>query len=322
MSKRTIIIGVGLVLLLLVGILVIREVSNRGGGAWHESLLVVRPFKNALLAQAFERELRQACPGMTRLGFAVSTLTETTSQGTKSQTNGVIRVVLAAATAAEAEQMANRASNVVRTLLQQRYGVSATPLGSAHTAPASALQEPLRLGFGDATPGDFPVAGRVSFPTAAVSIDPGEGWLRTYIIGREPNCDLLLTGTGKFNGGRLRAFRLRPALTNALLALEELRPRVGRDQGLIESSWKEEPFATEAGLHGFQASFTQKYPSPFGSGMVFMTQTTHLYLVTNQLSQWVCLRYINASSSRERPRDIAGQSEAVQQLIRRTLRTE
>jgi hypothetical protein len=180
------------------------------------------------------------------------------------------------------------------------------------------------LSFGNATPREFPTAGRVFFEKSAISIDPGNDWLRYYMVGREPDCDLHLRGKGKLNGGSITAVQLRAEITNVQSGVEELRPRTDRDTGLIESSWKEEPFASETGLHGVHASFTQQYPSSFRGGMVFMTQTTHVYLVTNAQSHCVGIRYVSASSSNERPNNIVpgSESEEVQRMIQRTLRAE
>jgi hypothetical protein len=328
MLKR-IIIGGCLALILLVGTLVFRESGDDSRAYIAESLLIVRPFNNALLARAFEREVRRSSPGITRLGFQVSTESERTPKGTICQTNGIIRLVAAGRTAADAERLANNASDGVRATLRQHYGVSATPIGQAHGAP-SALHEPYRLRFGNATPEYFPTAGRVFYQRLGISIDPGYGWTRSYTLlrtkgmGREPEADLHLIGKGKFNGGFIHAFLMSPEFTNVQSGIGECRSKANLQQGLIESSWKEEPFATESGLHGVHASFNQEYPAPFQGGTVLMTTTTHEYLVTNAQSRCVCIRYLSASSSNARPGDTisATKSEEVQRMIRRTLRVE
>lgn len=329
MLKR-IIIGGCLALVLLVGILVFRASRDQSRAYIAESLLIVRPFNNTFLTRAFEREVRRSSPGIKRLGFQVSTESETTPKGTICQTNGVIRLVAAGRTAADAERLANSASDGLCATLRQHYGVSATPIGQAHGAPSSAFHEPYRLRFGNATPGYFPTAGRVFYERSAISIDPGYGWTRSYTLlrtkgmGREREPDLHLIGKGKFNGGFIHQFPMSPEFTNVQSGIADRRSKANLQQGLIESSWKEEPFATESGLHGVHASFNREYPAPFRGGTVLMATTTHEYLVTNAQSRCVCVHYVGASSSNARPGDTisATTSEEVQRMIRRTLRVE
>jgi hypothetical protein len=326
---RRIVIGGCLALGLLVGILVFRESGDDSRAYAAESLLIVRPFNNALLGRAFEREVRRSSPGITRLGFQLLNCTITTSNGTTRQTNGVVRLVAAGGTAADAKRLANDASDGVGAILRQQYGISTTPIGQAHSAPSSAFREPFRLRFGTTAPGYFPAAGRVFFPGAAISMDPGNGWMRSYDllykgVGREPEPVLELIGKGKFNGGFIRAFPLRPEVTNVQSAIAELRSGAQRQQGFIESSWKEEPSETEDGLQGVHTSFTQQYPSPFQGGVVLMSITTRDYLVTNAQSRRVCIQYISVSSSNARPGETisAMESEQAQRMIRSTSRVE
>jgi hypothetical protein len=329
MLRRVVIVGC-LALALFVGTLVFRKSGNDSRAYAAESFLIVRPFTNALLGRAFEREVRRSSPGIARLGFEVSTFGITTPNGTTCQTNGFVRLVAAAGTAADAERLANDASDRVRVILRQQYGIKTTPIGHAQSAPSSAFQEPFGLRFGKAAPGYFPTAGRVFFPRPAISIEPGKGWMRSYAlrqttgVGREPESDLNLIGRGKFNGAFIRAFLLGPKITNIESGIAALRFGAQQQQGFIESSWKEEPFHAEDALHGVHASFTRQYPAPFQGGMVLMTTTTHEYLVTNTQSRCVCIDYFNAASSQARPKDTisAMESEEVQRMIRRTLRVE
>jgi hypothetical protein len=327
---RRVVIGGCVALGLLVGILVFRESGDDSRAYAAESLLIVRPFNNALLGRAFEREVRRSSPGITRLGFQLLSFSITTPNGTTRQTNGVVRLVAAGGTAADAERQANDASDRIRAILRQQYGIITTPIGQAHSAPSSAFHEPFRLRFGNTAPGYFPNAGRVFFPGPAISIDPGNGWMRSYAllhttgVGREPDPVLHLIGKGKFNGGFISAFPLRLEVTNVQSGIVELRSGAQRQQGFIELSWKEEPFETGDGLQGVHTSFTQQYPSSFQGGTVLMTATTHDYLFTNAQSRRVCIRYVSVSSSNARPGDTisATESEEVQRTIRRTLRVE
>jgi hypothetical protein len=303
--------------------------SDAGQAYAAESLLIVRPFNNALLGRAFEREARRSSPRITGLEFQLLTLSTSTPKGTTSQTNGIIRLVAAGGTAAEAERLANGAADTMRVLLRQQYGLRATPIGPAQSAPASTFQEPFRLRFGNATPGYFPTASRVVFPGPEISIDPGKGWMRSYAllptqgVGRE-QADLYLVGQRKFNGGFISVFPLGREGTNVQSGVATLRAAAGRQKGFIKSSWKEEPWTGDSSVQGVHMCFTQQYPAPFKGGTVLMTVTTHDFLVTNGQSHWVCLQYANASSSNARPRDTMSPttSEEVLRMIRRTLREE
>jgi hypothetical protein len=309
---RRVVIGGCLALALVVGTLVFRDARDDGRAYIAESLLIVRPFNQALLRHAFEREVVRSCPGVTRVGFEVSTVKSNAPNGTTTQTNGFIRLLAAAATAAEAERLAENASDGVRATLRQHYGAIATPIGQAHGAPSSALHEPFRFRFGDATPGYFPTAGRVFFPKPAISIDPGGGWMRDYKELHEPECHLVLIGKGKFNGAFIDPYQFGPELTNIQSAVGELRSQASLQQGNIDSSWKAEPFATQTGLHGVHISFTQRY------------STTHYYLSTNAQSRCVGIRCVSALSSNARPVDTisAVGSEEVQRMSQRTLRID
>lgn len=316
--NRRVVIGGFLAVVLLVGTLVFRGSFGHSRAYIAESLLVVRPFTNALLLPALKREVMRSSPGIVRLGFELSTCADTTSKGITYQTNGVIRLLAAGATAADAERLANTASEGVRVALGQRYGVAAAPLSQAHSAPAAALHEPFRLRFGgnNATPGPFPTVGRVYFRKPEVSIDPGTGWMREYAVGREPVCDPVLTGIGKMNGAFIRADCVGVGqFTNVTSATGHLHSRIDQEQDLIESSYKEEPFATESGMEGAHICFTRQHvaPKPRSGGATLMTPTTHYYVFTNAHSRAVVLKYLTVSGT---------ESEEVQRMIRRTLRVE
>ena len=136
-------------------------------------------------------------------------------------------------------------------------------------------------------------------------------------MGFEPECELALLGKGS---GFISAYKLLPGCTNLQSGARELRPRANRELGLVESSVKEEPFATQSGLHGVELSFTQQYPC----GMNILTQTTHNYLFTNAQSCLVYLSYHTASADNDKPgNNLSGSdSENVQRMIQRTLRVE
>lgn len=316
MLRRTI-IGGFLAMVFLAGIFIFHQLRDDRRAHIAESLLIVRPFNNALLTRAFEREVRRSSPGIARLGF----LQETTMNGAIKLTNGVIRLVTTGVTGADAERLANSAAQEVCALLDRRYGIRAAPIGPALGVSSSALgPRPSWLRFGNATPGYFPTSGRVFFPKPAISLDPGGGWMRAYNLLREPEQDVSLLGQGKFKDGFISAFRFGPQITNVQSAVEVRRRSLERTEGFIESSWKEEPFATEGGLHGVHTSFMRQYPAPFRGGTVLMPAFNHEYLVTNAQSRCVGIGYLDASSSSTATP--GSRSDEVQTMIRRTLRTE
>jgi hypothetical protein len=72
-------------------------------------------------------------------------------------------------------------------------------------------------------------------------------------------------------------------------------------------------------------SSMRRYPASFQRGMVLMTQTSHEYFVSNAQSRCVAISYTSASWIHERrPRGATSGSgsDEVQEMIRRTLRTE
>jgi len=310
---RRVIIGTGFAVVLAGGILVLHDTFDRNRDYRAESLLMLHPFNDALLQSAFERKLKRSCGRISRLEFQVSTRTYTTLKGTTSQTNAVIRLVAAAATREEAEQFANNASEAACVTLRQLYGVTATPLGQAHGVLSSELDEPFRLRFGKATPGPFPTAGPVYFQKPGLSIDPGDGWMRSYGFAGNPSCDPQLFGRKRLNGSFILVSVLNSSYTNLGAAVEAFRPRSDRQKGLVESSYKEEPFATKSGVHGVHSSFVRQYPSPnrVSGGVSLLTQTTHQYLFTNAHSRYVALQndFVGNQSEQE-----------VQAMIRRTLK--
>jgi hypothetical protein len=148
-----------------------------------------------------------------------------------------------------------------------------------------------------------------------VSIEPGYGFERWYVVDREP-CDPGLTGIGKMNGAFIRAVCVGVGqFTNVPSATGYLHSQINQEQELIESSYKEEPFATESGMEGAHISFTRQHvtPNPRSGGMILMTPTTHYCVFTNAHSRAVVLMYLTVSGS---------ESEEVQRMIRRTLRVD
>jgi hypothetical protein len=322
LSRTTISCCIGIVL--LGGTLVLRQCLKGHRTYLAESLLMVRPFENALLGHGFEREVRSSSPGNVRLTFLAALFTETTLKGRSVLTNGVIRLVAEGATRVDAELAANSAAGQVRALLERQYSIQSALIGPAQSVSSAALSKPFWPRLGHATPSYFPTAGRVLFPKAAISIDPGDAWLRSYTVWREPECELTLRGKGKFTGGFISALQFGQNVTNVQTGIRVRRDEVENQHGFNDSSWLEEPFVTESGLHGMHMSYTRQYPAPFQRGMVLMTQTSHEYLITNTQSRCVGIAYITASSRSEYPQSTVPVDavNTVQEIIRRTLKTE
>jgi len=118
----------------------------------------------------------------------------------------------------------------------------------------------------------------------------------------------MLIGEGRNNGAFISAFRLNPLITDVEAGLAAVRPDARKNSGLIESTYAEEPFKTESGLTGVQASYTQKYWA--GS---LIPLTTHNFVFTNANSQYVVLRYHTAAGQ---------ESEEVERMIQKSLQTE
>ena len=88
--NRRVVIGGCMAFGLLAGMLVFHGSGDDSRAYTAESFLMVRPFNNALLARAFEREVQRTSPGVTRLGYQVLRASTTTPKGTTWQTNGMI----------------------------------------------------------------------------------------------------------------------------------------------------------------------------------------------------------------------------------------
>ena len=313
------VIGCCLAIVLLAGTLVFRQLRNSSRTCFAESLLVVRPFNTGLLAPAFEREVMRTSPAIVCLEFCPAPLKQTTLKGTTLQTNGIIRLVAAGDTAADAKRSADSAAGAVGSLLDRHYSIHSVPIGPAQIVSSSALRKPFWPKLGHPTSPYFPTAGRVLFPIPAISIDPGDSWLRSYTVWPKPECGLTLIGKGRFNGSFINAFVFGPEITNVQSAVESRRGDVAGQQGFIANSWKEEPFGAESGLHGTHISYRLQYPTPVRGWMGLMTQTSHEYLVTNAQSR--CVGILNTTASLKSPVS-ADASANVQEIMRRTLRTE
>jgi hypothetical protein len=317
--RRRAVIGCCLAIVLLAGTVVFLQVRNAGRTCFAESLLVVRPFNNGLLAPAFERDVMRTSPAILRLEFCLAPLRQTSLGVTTLRTNGLIRLVASGATVGDARRSADSAARAVGALLERQYGIHSVPIGPAQSVSSSAVRKAFWPRLGRPTPPYFPTAGRVLFPIPAISIDPGDGWLRYYTVWPKPECGLTLVGRGGFNGSFIHAFVFGPEITNAQRAVESLRGDVAGQQGFIANSWKEEPFATESGLQGMHISYKQQYPTPVRGWMGLMTQTSNEYIVTN--AQAHCIRIMHTSASLKSTVS-ADASDKVQEIIRRTLRTE
>jgi hypothetical protein len=306
--RARVIIGCCLALALLTLAIVLRRSNGHSRAYIAESLLVVRPFNNALLQRRFEREVRNSFTGIARLGFELSIYTSTTPKGTTRETNCVIRLLVAGATEAEAERRATNASSGLRAALWQRYGVRATRLDQVHSAPSSAAHEPFRFEFADTAPGPFATIGPVFFQKPHITLDPGDGWTRSYTVSGDPACDPILIGKGRFNGAFIQAYLSESRAADVQSRLGELRAWTDQQPAIIKLSRKEEPFTTESGMHGAHTSFTQQNLGPNG---ILMAQTTHHYVFTNAQSGWAGITYHTASG---------GESQEVQRMIRRSLK--
>lgn len=234
-SSNWVIVAGCVILLLLGAILLVGLLLGDGLRSRAEALVTVRPFNNTLLQPAFERQIRRSTPGIIKVQFQVSTWSETNLKGTTKETNGVIRLVAAGHTMAEAERRATEAASEVCAGLKELYGTSANLLHRVHGTPRSAIHEHprFRLRLGSATPGPFPTGGPVYFPGRGISLDPGSGWMRHYSLGREPADGLLLIGEGDLNGASIHVFSFGPTFTN-----------VEEDSGTYPS-----PVAATGGFH-------------------------------------------------------------------------
>jgi len=97
---------------------------THGRGFRAESLLITKPYTNALFARSFEEHVIQTIPGVT--GLRVSpTFSKPPAPGFPAPTNGVaINIFVAGPTAGEAERMANEAAASLSVMVASNYDTS------------------------------------------------------------------------------------------------------------------------------------------------------------------------------------------------------
>ena len=308
-------VGWCLVTLLLVIALIVWIALGMRPEYGAESLLVVRPLDNAILGRSFERDIVRSNPGIVRLGVQVSLWTENTLKGTTQHTNGVVRLIAAGVTAAEAERIANQAAEGVCQTLQKDYRASTRILSPAHSIPPASIHESSKFRLGGSSQPGFPAAGRVPFHDAGISIDPGVDWKRYFTVWSEAKCDTQLMGQGNYAGAVLRGWLLGPTATNEASGVQEIRSQIDHEQGLIESSRKEQPFVSGSGLHGTHLSFLKQYATANAarSGPALISHKIHYYVIMNARGRCAVLMYSTV---------LAGESEQIQRMIQSTLRAD
>jgi hypothetical protein len=303
-----------------------------------ESFVTLRPFNAAILAADFQRKAIKSCPGVVRLTLVVETTVNTTLKGTTNETNGLIRLTAAGPEPAAAERAAGEGAGRLCDILRQTFGTTNRIVGRVHSFASSSVHQRTWFTFRKAAPVTaFPVAGRVFFDHAGVSIDPGSRWDRYYNWLGYPACHLALSGVGKFSGNSIHASLVDEAISSrgadgwtfvarrksdasqALpevdAAIAESRSEFQTNSRAIPSSWREDPFVSDSGLHGTRLSFVEQYPSfnPGLGGTMMMTQAVHQYILTNAQQRGVMLQYVTITESA---------SDAVRQMIEKTLRLE
>lgn len=304
-----------------------------------ESFVTLRPFNPAILRSDFQRKVIKACPGVVRLTVALEPLTSTTLKGTTKETNGLIRLLAAGPDATAAERAAGEGATRLCDMLRQSFGSTNRIVGRTHSFASSSVHQRTLFTFREtAAVRAFPVAGRVFFDHAGVSIEPGSQWDRHYDWIGYPACHLAsLSGVGKFSGNYIQVFLVdeavssggaegwtfvarrksdgAQALPEVEAAIAEPRARFHTNSRAIPSSWREEPFASDSGVHGTRLSFIEQYPvfNPRLGGTMTITKGVHQYLLMNAQRHWVLLQYFTLTGSA---------SDADRQMIERTLRLE
>ena len=105
------------------------------------------------------------------------------------------------------------------------------------------------------------------------------------------------------------------ALPEVAAAIAESRSRFQTNSRAIPSSWREDPFASDSGVHGTRLSFIEQYPSfnPRLGNTTTITQAVNQYILTNAQQRGVMLQYFTVTENA---------SDAVRQMIQKTLRLE
>ncbi|MGA2660852.1 MAG: hypothetical protein ABSH34_25490 [Verrucomicrobiota bacterium] len=276
--------------------------------------------------------------GLKRLNV-VETPVTITLKGTTKETNGLIRLTAAGPDPAAAERAAGEGANRLCDRLRQTFGSTNRIVGRAHSFASSSVHQRTWFTFRKAAPVTaFPVAGRVFFDHAGLSIDPGSRWDRYYDWIGYPACHLAsLSGVGRFSGNSIHASlvgehissrgadgwtfvaRRKSDASRALpevdAAVAESRSQFQTNSRTIPSSWREDPFVSDSGVHGTRLSFIEQYPAinPRLGGTMTMTQAVHEYILTNAQQRGVTLEYVTVTESA---------SDAVRRMIEKTLRLE
>ena len=226
-------VGAVVVLLVLAAFVAVRVPTGRTHAYIAESLLAIRLGTNVIVPQVFEEKMLAEYPEMLRVDFLFSHASRTTLKGTTVETNCVIRVLAGGATGPIAEQLVGQASDGIWNYLEEMHGVKVATIGRVQSTSVRSVHEPVKFRIGYRHPEPFPVMGRVLFPGPGISIDPFEGWTRSYTTDFEHDGNPMVIGHGRFNGAFISAYRLDPKITNVAGGLAANYPSAGKATGLI-----------------------------------------------------------------------------------------
>lgn len=131
-AKRLLLIAVGALLLVSFVLLHFRGSGNRQWRA--ETLVIVKPYTNALVSRSFKSHIVRTIPGVLSLGVGPS-LSGSPGSGTPASTNGVGMVIVAfGTTPEEAEGAANEAARRICQIALTNYGGTGEVIQQAMSA--------------------------------------------------------------------------------------------------------------------------------------------------------------------------------------------
>lgn len=268
--------------------------------------ILMQPFTNAVLAPSFERQIKQAVPGISKLYFQqIFRLTNGPNRQSITLTQMVIQIVALENSAESAISNANRIAPLVcaeaRLLFPEiSFNVFNPAVGACEQTKR---QWPnFRIGMRRAFE-PTPVSGTVAFVGAGILLTPGAEWDQHYGSHFPPT----LIGTERLKDQFIMAHLLQSDCEDFQTAANARIEAARAIRGSTTDSFQQNSFTTGSGLHVIRVSFNQ---NDNASGRVLRTKHSE-YITTNGTGRFVMITHIAFPSD---------QTNEVHQMILRSLK--
>jgi len=263
--------------------------------------ILMQPLTNSVLEPGFERQMKMAVPGISKLYFQESRFVMRGRDG-KSTTNTqvVIQVAVTGEPLAATIEKANQIAPVVCAQLRRSFpNATINVLNPAVGARERTEHNWLSLRLGQRRAFEpTPISGTVGFVSTGILLAPGDTWEQHYSMGMP--CPPALVGRGKLNGHFLSAHLIKSNFSDFRTAVETFK--ANRSKLSKIDSFQEDTFTCESGLFVVRISYTQ---NDNGGGRVSRSRFCE-YFTTNAVGQfvWVTHLAVPADQTNEVHREI------------------